>query len=145
LDVLQQLKDAQQQVLARLHELEPLAREYETLKAEAQKLGVDVTQPARPTANVKQPRRRATSARRAKRARQSRPRPSSRPAQHAAHGGRREQIVSIAASKGPLKVADIAKELAVNPTGLYRTVNQLVTEGKLSKDGAMVGAVTATK
>jgi len=146
LDVLQQLKDAQQQVLARLQELEPLAREYETLKTEAQKLGLDVTQSARPTGTVKQPGRRATNARSAKRAPKSRARTPARPAaKPTTRGGRREQIVNIAASRGPLTVADIAKELAVNPTGLYRTVNQLVSEGKLTKDGAMVGAATATK
>jgi len=160
--VLDNFKQAQQDILARIRELEPTVQEYEELKRIAQQLGLD-TQAAPAAASASSTRRtrratrgRSTSGTRARSASGTRARSASatsgetsaeattstrggrrrasRPRRSGA-GNRREDILRLVGEKPGVTINQLGKDLGVDPTGLYRPVRALVAEGKLDKQG----------
>jgi hypothetical protein len=159
--VLDNFKQAQQDILARMRELEPMVQEYEELKGIAEQLGLD-TQAAPASASTSTPRRtrrstraRSTTGTRTRSASGTRARSASatggetsaaatstrggrrrasRPRRSGA-GNRREDILRLVGEKPGVTINQLGKDLGVDPTGLYRPVRALVAEGKLDKQG----------
>jgi hypothetical protein len=53
-----------------------------------------------------------------------------------ARGGKRDaEIVAIVAAKPGITVAEVGKQLKVDPTGLYRVVRRLESAGQIEKSG----------
>jgi hypothetical protein len=88
----------------------------------------------------------------------ARARPRKRPAaSRQASGGRRaaarpgqrhEDVLRLVGESPGITVREVGERLGVDPTGLYRVVNQLSNEGRLRKDGVRlqpVGAPTTSK
>jgi hypothetical protein len=99
-----------QRIAARLHELEPLVREYEDLRRLAAEMGVD-EDPSSP------PRRGSAS-----------------PPRSSAPGGQMAERVLAAVREDPGKtVAEYAKSLKMPATSLYRPVRELTSAGVLVK------------
>jgi hypothetical protein len=125
MSVLDDLREVEERLQARLQELRPALEEYAQLEAAARRLGIDVdprpkaSQPPRRTAGPRSPRARASRSKRR----------SGPPVQ------RRDQVLELVSARPGVTVPDIGKELGVDPTGLYRVVRQLEREGALRKEG----------
>jgi hypothetical protein len=118
MSLIEEVRDVEQRVLARLRELEPLVAEHRELTALAQHLGLDTAQePAAPAARAAG--RKATK------------RPRSRPAGET----REDQVLGAVRAQPGVTVAEVAKGLGVDATSLYRVVRKLTREGKLTKRG----------
>ncbi len=142
MSVLDDLRRAQDQLVARLQELEPLVSEYQELRQEADRLGlathVDAGEPAEAGAEAD-----ATAPAPAPK-RQSRRRRAAKPAARTPRrqpGGsrgpsREEQLLQLIAANPGITVTAAGKELGVDPTGLYRPVRKLVADGRIDKQGA---------
>lgn len=119
--VLDKFQQAQNDVLARIRELEPAVQEYEELKRIAERLQWpdDALAGAPRSGSVPVARmRRQASSRRA-----------------GSDGGRRHDIRRIVAERPGVTINQLGKELAVDPTGLYRPVRALVRDGEIHKQG----------
>jgi uncharacterized membrane protein len=166
--VLEQFRTAEEQVAKRLRELKPLVAEYHELEQVAQRLGVslgdDATAAAqqRPASRKSTRRRRSSSTTKARSAASPRDEGSgaiaktsaattqarrARSPQRSANKGRsgsnrasrRQQDVLRLVSEHPgITVSQIAKELGVDATGLYRPVHRLEQEGAITKQGAVL-------
>ena len=55
-------------------------------------------------------------------------------------GQRSQQVLDVVTSNPGITVAQIAKELNVKPTSLYKVSHKLVADGKLRKNGAKYAA-----
>ncbi len=146
MSVLQELSDLRQRAVARLNELEPLVAEYQQLQAVLEKLGTDdvprrtaaaAAKPAsRPRrASAKSARKRATPARRAS--------GGSRRRRAAAPGSREADVVRLVGERPGISVPEIARELNVDPTGLYAIVRRLTAKNQMRKDGVKLELVAA--
>jgi len=162
--VLDQFRTAEERVAERLRELKPLVDEYRELEQVAQRIGLSLNEDAttideqRPASPARTRRRRrdtktkarsATATREesgdaagAKRsattaaARASR-RSGDRGGPGSSRTSRRQQDVLRLVNERPgVTVSQVAKELGVDPTGLYRPVHKLEQEGAISKQGA---------
>jgi transposase-like protein len=156
--VLDQLRDLERQVVGRLQELEPLVREYEQLRAAAERLGVSY-QPRADTGDGDRPRpsrrRRASAAAprpnaaapvttdRGKRATKRAPKPAhtGRASERAARrrpaagpGQRQQQMLALVVEQPGITVTEIAQRLGVDATGLYRVMHRLTDTGEVRKD-----------
>jgi|SRR5919198_638989 hypothetical protein len=152
MSVLQELRAVEQQLVARLRELEPLAAEYEELRREAErlKLGYEPTRPqsqsrsdggALTTAGEQGSRtRRGASGERPTRERrgQARGRGRRRPAVRLAD--RAAQVLDDVRANPGSTVPEIGKRLNVDYTGLYRVVRKLEHDGAIRKSGAKLEA-----
>jgi winged helix-turn-helix DNA-binding protein len=142
MSVLQELSDLRQRAEARLTELEPLVAEYQQLQAVLAKLGTDdlprratAAKPAtRRRASAKPARKRATPAKRAGRGTGRR--------RAAAPGSRKGDVVRLVTQRPGISVPEIARELNVDPTGLYAIVRRLTAKGQMRKDGTKLEMVT---
>jgi hypothetical protein len=142
MSVLQELSDLRQRAEARLTELEPLVAEYQQLQAVLAKLGTDdlprratAAKPAtRRRASAKPARKRATPAKRAGRGTGRR--------RAAAPGSREGDVVRLVTQRPGISVPEIARELNVDPTGLYAIVRRLTAKGQMRKDGTKLEMVT---
>jgi CRP-like cAMP-binding protein len=129
MSVLEDLRDIENRLAARMRELRPLVEEYRELEAFAQRLGINVDEapPARTTAaSASAKQRRAgtrTSGRRAKRT-------------MAPKGQRQQQMIELLRDRPGITVRDIGKEIGVDPTSLYRIVRALEREGTITKQGS---------
>ena len=126
MSVLEDLKSMEQRVMRRLGELRPLVEEYQELEKVARRLGLDTTQPAR---------RKPSKGRRAG---------GRRLATRRSTGGRvqrRDQVLALVNERPGITVPEIAKELKVDPTGLYRVVRQLQGDGAIEKEGTALRPV----
>jgi predicted transcriptional regulator len=131
--VLDDLESFEKRVIARMQELEPLIEEYEKLEELAKRLGIDRTRrpPAKRGATT---RARSTIAARATRSRSAGS--GLRGARGgAAQGRRRDQVLALVKRQPGVTVPEIAKELGVDPTGLYRVVRTLQSDGQIKKEG----------
>ena len=128
--VLDKFRQAQDDILARMRELEPLVAEYEELKRIAESLQLNPgSAPARRSRAAKPASSgRARSQRRTAQRRTARPR-------RAASGGRREDILRLVGENPGITINQLGKQLGVDPTGLYRPVRALVAEGRIDKQG----------
>jgi hypothetical protein len=166
LSVLDQFRSAEDRVAKRLRELKPLVEEYQELERVAQRLGLNLDEDAttadkgRPATGAsaqgrgrgaKTKARSAASAREksrdaaAKKSATPTPARRARASRRSDDGGgpgsnrstRREQDVLRLVNQRPgITVRQIANELGVDPTGLYRPVRKLEQAGAISKRGA---------
>jgi hypothetical protein len=123
MSVLDELRSVEERVTSRLNELRPLVDEYRELESAARRLGIDPDKPRTATANA----RRRSSAKRAPRRRRASSGPS-----------RRDQVLALVQQRPGITVPELGTELEVDPTGLYRVVRGLESEGAVKKDGKAV-------
>ena len=113
--VLDEVRGIEDRVAARLRELAPLVAEFEELRAVAERLGMEVEgAPARRGGPAGDGGTRAVGAR------------------------RREEVVALVAERPGLTVAQLAAELSVDRTALYRVIRRLEADGRVVKRGATV-------
>jgi DNA invertase Pin-like site-specific DNA recombinase len=136
--VIDQLHDLEATVAKRMAELKPMVDEYAELEQVAQRLGV---KPAATASAKSGPRSRSRGRRgRARSASSNGSRGtttarSRKPATNARRSERAEQILSMAAEQPGITVAEVARKMGVDATGLYRPVRRLLKEGRLRKRG----------
>jgi hypothetical protein len=145
MSVLQELSDLRQRAVARLNELEPLVAEYQQLQAVLAKLGPDDAGGGRAAAAAKPASRRRSSAKPArKRATPARKASGgSRRRRAVAPGSRERDVVRLVGERPGISVPEIARELNVDPTGLYAIVRRLTAKGQMRKDGTKLELVPA--
>jgi CRP-like cAMP-binding protein len=129
--VLDDFTKAEQRLVARMRELEPLVAEYRDLERVAQRLGIDVSGGA--------PRRRSRRAAgadpQAAAPNGSRPTPRARRRRSGAQPDRSTQLLAVVNSQPGVTVREVASRLGVDPTSLYRIVRRLEADGALQKRG----------
>jgi uncharacterized membrane protein len=160
--VLDQFRTAEEQVAKRLRELKPLVAEYHELEQVAQRLGLSVSNDApaagpRPATSTKPGRRRrrtakaparsaasqrngsadggtATASVAATQARRARsPRTARAGSSRTSH--RQQDVLRLVKQRPGITVSEIAKELGVDASGLYRPVHKLEQDGAIIKRG----------
>jgi hypothetical protein len=152
--VIEDLKQLEDRILARIEELEANVAELEQLRDVAARLGIldrgrvadaPATAPANANpagvATATRPRRRRT----ASRARASGTKAHSGGARSAtraattvparAQSTRRERVLDVVGVEPGISVREIVAQLGVNRTSLYPVVRQLVSDGLVYKDG----------
>jgi hypothetical protein len=139
MSLIDQVKALEQDVVARLEELKPAVAEYHELQRVAERLGIatDATAPTRSRGGASRNTTRganSASSTRSSKARATNGRRRKGGAGRRAN--RADQILQQVSRQPGITVAEIGKSLGVDPTGLYRPVRQLVSEGKLRKDGS---------
>jgi ParB-like chromosome segregation protein Spo0J len=164
--VLDQFRTAEEQVAKRLRELKPLVSEYHELEQVAQRLGLSVTDDApaagkqRPASTKTTRRRRRASTTKARSAAPTRDAsadggtaktsaaatpargarsPQSADQQRAGSSrtsGRQQDVLRLVNERPGITVSQIANELGVDATGLYRPVHKLEQQGAITKQGA---------
>jgi hypothetical protein len=122
--VIDDLKKLEASIIKRYQELQPAIAELEELRRAAERLGIDLEapQPARNGRSSSQPL--ATARPR---------RPAGKTAGRRRRSQRREQVLALVTERPGITVPEIAKELKVDPTGLYRVVRQLEADGGVRK------------
>ena len=146
MSVLEEFRKAEQQVVNRLRELQPLVAEHEQLRKVAERLGLKVGE--RPSATQPEPQQRRMSARRSTRAAATGRsaadgRRAATTARTRAGGGRRprtgvdrqSEVLRLVQERPGITVREVAQELSVDATGLYRVVRRLQQTGQVTKDG----------
>jgi HTH domain len=128
--VLDDLRSVERRVVERLAELEPLAREYNELLAEAKRHNLT---PGGADGSAVRPRRRRTHAAAAPTTRGSAATAKRRTP--AGRSQRREQVLELVTQRPGITVSQLGKELNVDPTSLYRVVNGLHRDGQIKKTG----------
>jgi hypothetical protein len=133
--------------MGRMAELKPIVDEYTELEQVAQRRGV---KPAAATATAAPSRSRGRSRRAARRTATRRVAGNGggasaikttgrgrtgTPATSARRSERAEQILAMAAEQPGITVAEIAKKMGVDATGLYRPLRRLEKEGRWRKQG----------
>jgi hypothetical protein len=139
MSVLDELSDLRQRAVERLQELEPLVAEYQQLQAVIARLGTDDL-PARAAAKPATRKRAATRPRKAATARRATG-GSRRRRSAAAPGSREADVVRLVGERPGISVPEIARELNVDPTGLYAIVRRLTARGRMRKDGTKLELV----
>jgi hypothetical protein len=130
MSVLEDLRSIEDRLTSRLNELRPLVEEYRELERAAQRLGIDTSAP-------KTPRRRAS----ANGAKRRKPAGASRQRRRRSASGRpsrRDQVLALVKERPGITVPEIGTALKVDPTGLYRVVHGLESEGAIKKDGKAI-------
>lgn len=167
MSVLEQFRTAEQQVTKRLRELKPLVAEYHELEQVAQRLGVSLgddptaTGQQRPASRKTTRRRRGSSTTKARSAVSPRDEGNGATAKTSAaatqarrarsphssankgrsgsnRNSRRQDVLRLVSERPGITVSEIAKELGVDATGLYRPVHRLEQEGAITKQGAVL-------
>ena len=139
--VLDDLEAVKSRIGQRLDELRPLVEEFEALQQAAARLEIDSTKrqsaQRQPAARASSPKRKPRATRAAGnapvRSTKARKRPGRKPQ-------RREQVLAFVRANPGTTVPAIAKDLGVDPTGLYRVVRQLEKENALKKSGMEITA-----
>ncbi|WP_354698580.1 helix-turn-helix domain-containing protein [Paraconexibacter sp. AEG42_29] len=162
--ILDEFRQAEQRLIARVRELEPLAREYAELVDELRGRGIDVgvgastsippapfadatpvgvaPAPAPSVAPVDDPAtqppspigRPGKSAKAAPKRKASRAK-TAKSTRPSKRGARAEQILALVRDRPGLTVKELAEELEVEVSSLYQPVRKLVSSGALRKDG----------
>jgi DNA-binding NtrC family response regulator len=122
-----EVRELRQRVAERMAELEPMVREYEQLQKVAAELGIESEQPPAPASDGAPAT--APAAEPAQRPRRPRAKTPAVQREHAA------RLLGVVSSKPGATVAEIAAEIGVQPTSLYRLVRDLASEGALTKRG----------
>jgi hypothetical protein len=137
--VMEDLKQLQTRILARIEELEAGVAELEELREVASRLGIldgrrrdDATATTRTTATAPA-RRVARGQASGTRARNG----GARSATIATDGRatRRQRVLELVGGEPGISVREVVAQLGVNRTSLYPVVRQLVSDGLLDKDG----------
>jgi hypothetical protein len=134
--VLDEFRAAEQRVAQRMKELEPAVAEYRELEIVAQRLGIDV--PAATPPRTTRRRRRKSSATDAGRNATG----GARRTRRTQPGKRDDQLLALVRERPGVTVAEAAKAMSVDPTGLYRVVGRLEQRGEVRKDGRQLQPVT---
>ena len=71
-------------------------------------------------------------------------RPSARKRAAAAPGQRQQDVLRLVRERPGITVAELARELGVDATGLYGVVRRLQSKGEISKDGTRLQPVSET-
>jgi hypothetical protein len=137
MSVLDEMATLEAKIAARIRELAPLAAEHERLRQYADKLGLDLSDDAKP----RSPRRRARSTSRQRTTTQKppagTPKRASRRAVKATGNGapsRADQLAELVRRKPGMTVRQVAEQLGVkDPTGLYRPIRRLEAAGELRR------------
>ena len=140
MSVLDELSDLRQRAEDRLKELEPLVAEYQQLQAVLAKLGTDDLA-ARAVAKPASRRRSTKTTTRARKATARRSSGGSRRRRAAAPGSREADVVRLVGERPGISVPEVARELNVDPTGLYAIVRRLTARGRMRKDGTKLELV----
>jgi DNA invertase Pin-like site-specific DNA recombinase len=132
MSLIDEVRSVEERVLARLRELEPLLAEYRELSALADRLGLEKgasadSAPAQPAG--KPPRSRPTTKRRTAKRRA------------ATRETREDQVLAAVRARPGATVAEVARELDVDATALYRVVRKLTKDGALTKRGLQLHLV----
>ena len=162
MSVLDQFRTAEEQVAKRLRELKPLVAEYQELEQVAQRLGLSLSNDApaagpRPAASTKPARPRQRTAKAAARSAASKRNgatdsdtakasvaatqerrvrsPRTEPAASSRTSRRHHDVLRLVKQRPGITVSEIAKELGVDATGLYRPVHKLERDGAIIKRG----------
>src|SRR4051812_33474190 len=101
----------------------------------------------RPARRASKPQSAGSTARAGATARQAKPqaaRATRARAERARPGQRRDDVLRLVAERPGITVREIAEQLGIDATGLYRAVNQLVDEGHVRKDGARLQPAEAS-
>jgi hypothetical protein len=133
MSVLDELQKMEERVQSRLRELKPLVGEYEELQQLAKRFGIESDGESK-GANARAQRSSRPATKRA--ARSTRSGSGARRAGGSRGGGRQEQIVQLVEQRPGITVRELGTQLGVDPTGLYRPVRRLESEGRVRKDGA---------
>jgi Winged helix-turn-helix DNA-binding len=154
MSVLDELQKMEERVQKRLRELEPLVSEYEQLQQLAKRFGIETGADTHGNDRSARTSSRRSAVRRSSGRRISTPanakvttnrlassgttrsRATTQRARGSRGGGRQEQIVQLVTQNPGISVRELGTQLGVNPTGLYRPVRRLESEGKVRKDGA---------
>jgi DNA-binding NtrC family response regulator len=141
MSLIDEVKSVQERVLARLRELEPLVQEHRELSHLAERLDLDFaagSDRAAPAATDAKPAaarsRTGKSVTRAKGARRAATPGRARTARRSG-ATREEQVLAAVQATPGITVAQVAKQIGVDPTSLYRVVRKLTKEGTLIKRG----------
>ena len=159
MSVLDQFRTAEEQVAKRLRELKPLVAEYQQLEQVAQRLGLSVSDdaPAAGPRSPASPRRRRRTAKAAARSAASKRNgaadsdiakasvaatqerrvrsPRTERAASSRTSRRQHDVLRLVKQRPGITVSEIAKELGVDATGLYRPVHKLERDGAIIKRG----------
>ena len=129
MSVLEDLRSIEDRVTSRLNELRPLVEEYRELERVAERLGIDGTtahKPHRRGATDGATRRKPAGTPRRRRRRSS------------SGTSRRDQVLTLVKERPGITVPEIGTILKVDPTGLYRVVRGLESEGAVKKEGRAI-------
>ncbi len=135
MSVLDDLRRAQEQLVARLNELEPLVAEYQELRQEADRLGLSPAEAQAASAEPSPAPAKAPARSRRRSTRTSRAGGAKRQPGGSRGGSRESALLQLVAATPGITVTAAGKELGVDPTGLYRPVRKLVAEGRIDKRG----------
>jgi IclR helix-turn-helix domain len=137
--VMEDLKQLEDRILARIQELEANVAELEELREVASRLGIldadrsDTATATAVTTATHRPRRVARGQGSGTRAREGGARSATIPT--AGRSTRRERVLEVVGGEPGISVREIVAQLGVNRTSLYPVVRQLVSDGLLHKDG----------
>lgn len=124
MSVIDDLKKLEASIVQRYQELQPAIAEVEELRRVAERLGIDLEQP-KSTGGTRANSRPAATARPRRAARKT--------AGRRRRSQRRDQVLALVTERPGITVPEVAKELKVDPTGLYRVVRQLEADGTVRK------------
>lgn len=138
MSVLEELRSVEDRVTSRLNELRPLVEEYRELERAARRLGIDPDKArsgrgasrradSKAGAPVRKP---AANGRRRRTAQ-----PAPRRRRSSSGPSRRDQVLELVRQRPGITVPELGTELKVDPTGLYRVVRGLESEGAVKKEG----------
>jgi hypothetical protein len=142
--VMEDLKQLEERILARIEELEANVAELEQLREVAGRLGIldgdrrdSASSRSRATATSRPPRTaRARSSGTAGRSGGARSTTrGSATNSIPRHATRRERVLQVVGDEPGISVREVVAALGVNRTSLYPVVRQLVSDGLLHKDG----------
>lgn len=130
MSLIKELESVEKRVLARLRELEPLVAEHRELSEIAARLGLDVSR-----ADASTSRRSGQASARDRGADPAGRRAKAKPSGREASAARDQRVLAIVQATPGVTVAEVARQLDVAPSSLYRVVRKLTRERVLVKRG----------
>ena len=135
--IMHDLKDVEDRLVARIHELEHNVAELDELRDVARRLGIDPAERLQKDGRMSPPgTRHSTRTRHAA-------------VGHAAVGQRqrrttrRDRVLKLVGGTPGISVPELVEEMGVNRTSLYPVIRQLVSDGMLDKRGPQLFPVVA--
>jgi predicted HTH transcriptional regulator len=138
---LDELRDVERRIAARLAELRPMVEEYEELQRMAERLGVETAPRQSKAAPARRARRAAAKPKSSRRAARTKS-PARGSSSRRRAGGtqatgreRRERVLALIREQPGITVPDISALVGVDAPSLYRVVRKLQSEGVVKKEG----------
>jgi hypothetical protein len=136
MSLIEEARTVRERIAERLHELEPLVREYEELKRVAAEMGIDDAEVASAPTTVARNTSGSSGRVRARAAGRGRARsgptaPTPAPAAHSGELG--ERVFEAVRADPGHTIAEYARVLQVAPPALYRPVRELTNSGAIVK------------